>query len=82
MAKKLGENTFANWIGPQRFGSGRPVTAEVGRHVISGNWKDAVMTYLAMEGEAESEEAAAVRKKLEKMESLTISRRYTTMDGF
>ena len=64
LAKKLGENTFANWIGPQRFGSGRPVTAEVGRHVISGNWKDAVMTYLAMEGEAESEEAAAVRKKI------------------
>ena len=23
----LGEGVFPNWIGPQRFGSGRPVTA-------------------------------------------------------
>ena len=44
----LGAERFPNWIGPQRFGSGRPVTAEVGRHVIAGRFEDAVMAYLSM----------------------------------
>ncbi|MDG1555635.1 MAG: tRNA pseudouridine(13) synthase TruD [Candidatus Poseidoniaceae archaeon] len=61
MASKLGENKFPNWIGPQRFGSGRPVTAEVGRHVIAGDWKQAALTYIAMEGESENEDVAAFR---------------------
>jgi len=64
LARKMGENTFPNWIGPQRFGSGRPVTAEVGRHVVEGDWERAVMTYLAMEGEHEADEAAEVRRKI------------------
>ena len=34
MREKLGEGRFPNWIGPQRFGSGRAVTAEVGRRVV------------------------------------------------
>ena len=54
MAEKLGDNTFPNWIGPQRFGSGRPVTAEVGKHVIAEDWEKAVMTYIAMEGASEN----------------------------
>ena len=54
MAEKLGDNTFPNWIGPQRFGSGRPVTAEVGQHVIAEDWEKAVMTYIAMEGASEN----------------------------
>ena len=61
MASKLGENKFPNWIGPQRFGSGRPVTAEVGRHVIAGDWQQAALTYIAMEGESENEDVAAFR---------------------
>lgn len=61
MAKTLGEGHFPNWIGPQRFGSGRPVTPVVGRHVIHGEWEQAVMAYLSMEGEHEEEEARAVR---------------------
>ena len=61
MASKLGENKFPNWIGPQRFGSGRPVTAEVGRHVIAGDWKQAALTYIAMEGESENDDVAAFR---------------------
>ena len=51
MAEKIGEGVFPNWIGPQRFGSGRPVTPIVGRHVVSGDWKSAVMDYLSLEGD-------------------------------
>lgn len=61
MAATLGEGHFPNWIGPQRFGSGRPVTPVVGRHVIHGEWEQAVMAYLSMEGEHEEDEAKAVR---------------------
>ena len=38
LRQNLGEGIFPNWIGPQRFGSGRPVTAEVGKHVLAGNF--------------------------------------------
>ncbi len=62
MASKLGEDTFPNWIGPQRFGAGRPVTAEVGKHVIAGDWKKAALTYIAMAGESENLDVAAFRK--------------------
>ena len=50
LEQTLGAERFPNSIGPQRFGSGRPVTAEVGRHVIAGRFEDAVMTYLSMPG--------------------------------
>ena len=51
MKEKLGSELFPNWIGPQRFGAGRPVTPVVGRHVITNDWEGAVMSYLSMEGE-------------------------------
>ena len=63
MKDELGEGIFPNWIGPQRFGSGRPVTPIVGRHVVNGNWKSAVMDYLSMEGE-ENDEVQAFRKQI------------------
>ena len=66
MAEKLGENTFPNWIGPQRFGSGRPVTAEVGKHVIAEDWQQAVMTYIAMEGASENADVHAFRAHVRK----------------
>jgi len=61
LAHALGPNRFPNWIGPQRFGSGRPVTPYVGREVIAGDFEAAVMTYLSMEGPNEEAEAAAIR---------------------
>jgi len=64
MEAALGGNRFPNWIGPQRFGSGRPVTPHVGRHVVNEDWEQAVMTYLSMEGPNEGEEAQAVRKRI------------------
>ena len=51
-------------IGPQRFGSGRPVTPYVGRHVVMGEWEKAVMTYLSMEGPHEEAEAAQIRASI------------------
>lgn len=62
MASKLGADTFPNWIGPQRFGAGRPVTAVVGKHVIAEDWEQAVLTYVSMPGESENENVAAFRK--------------------
>ncbi len=62
MSQEYGTNKFPNWIGPQRFGKGRPVTSEVGRHVVAGNWKEAVMTYISMEGKKENEDVSIFRK--------------------
>ncbi|MCH1541253.1 MAG: tRNA pseudouridine(13) synthase TruD [Candidatus Poseidonia sp.] len=61
MDESLGQGLFPNWIGPQRFGSGRPVTPVVGSHVVRDQWEEAVMAYLSMEGENEEEEAKQVR---------------------
>jgi tRNA pseudouridine13 synthase len=61
LSQALGPNRFPNWIGPQRFGSGRPVTPYVGREVIAGDFEAAVMTYLSMEGPNEEPEAATIR---------------------
>ena len=63
MKEELGEGLFPNWIGPQRFGSGRPVTPVVGRHVIADDWESAVMSYLSMEGD-ENEDVSNFRKKV------------------
>lgn len=63
MKNELGEGLFPNWIGPQRFGSGRPVTPVVGRHVIADDWESAVMSYLSMEGD-ENEDVSNFRKKI------------------
>ena len=64
MEASLGANRFPNWIGPQRFGSGRPVTPHVGRHVVNEDWEQAVMTYLSMEGPNEEKEAHDVRQRI------------------
>ncbi|MGB0488477.1 MAG: tRNA pseudouridine(13) synthase TruD [Candidatus Poseidoniaceae archaeon] len=63
MKAELGEGLFPNWIGPQRFGSGRPVTPVVGRHVIADDWESAVMSYLSMEGD-ENEDVSNFRKTI------------------
>ena len=64
LEQTLGAERFPNWIGPQRFGSGRPVTAEVGRHVIAGRFEDAVMAYLSMPGTGEAPDVASFRARV------------------
>ncbi len=62
----IGEGLFPNWVGPQRFGSGRPVTAEVGKHVLNGDFEQATLTYLSMEGYDENTEVAKFRTLIRK----------------
>ena len=62
MSEKLGENVFPNWIGPQRFGSTRPVTPEVGRAVVSENFQEAVNLYLGMKGLNDGDETELFRE--------------------
>ena len=64
MEEKLGAGRFPNWIGPQRFGSGRAVTAEVGRSVVQHQWEEAVHTYISKEGDHESPDVAAFREHI------------------
>jgi tRNA pseudouridine13 synthase len=57
------ENTggIPNFFGVQRFGISRPITHIVGKHLIEGNLKEAVMSYLADIFPEESEEAKHAR---------------------
>lgn len=61
LAKAMGSDAFPNWIGPQRFGSTRPVTPQVGAAVIEGDFERAVNLYVGMEGAKEGREAEAFR---------------------
>lgn len=62
-AKALGSRV-PNFFGAQRFGSLRKNTHLVGKLVIQGKLRDAVMNYLTFVEEGEEEDALAARKKL------------------
>ncbi|MFD1640627.1 tRNA pseudouridine(13) synthase TruD [Halohasta litorea] len=51
-----------NWFGQQRFGSQRPVTHEVGLDIVRGEWREAVLSYVANPFETEREETRAARQ--------------------
>jgi tRNA pseudouridine13 synthase len=55
---------FPNFFGLQRFGSIRPITHVVGRHLVRGEFKEAVDAYVANPIEGEGEEAFAARTGL------------------
>jgi tRNA pseudouridine13 synthase len=57
---------FPNYFGIQRFGIIRPITHEVGRFILRGDFKKAVMTYIANPLKEEAKESYLLRKKLEK----------------
>ncbi|MEM4292650.1 MAG: tRNA pseudouridine(13) synthase TruD [Thermoplasmata archaeon] len=57
---------FPNFFGIQRFGVYRPVTHIVGREIVKGRIKEAVLTYIANPVEEEAEETKWIREKLEK----------------
>jgi tRNA pseudouridine13 synthase len=50
-----------NWFGQQRFGSRRPVTHEVGLNIVAGEWREAVLSYVANPFETEPETTQAAR---------------------
>ena len=62
LEKRLGKGRFPNFVGPQRFGAGRPVTAEVAKFLLTGDIEGAVSTYIGFPGPEEQEETAAFRK--------------------
>lgn len=55
---------FPNFFGLQRFGSIRPITHIVGRHLVRGEFKEAVDAYVANPIEGEDEETFEVRRQL------------------
>ena len=62
MKERLGDGIFPNWIGPQRFGGVRAVTAEVGKNIIENDFEKAVDTYIGMISQFENEEVSKFRK--------------------
>lgn len=52
---------FPNFFGVQRFGSLRPITHIVGRHIVRGEFEQACMAYAANPVPEESEEARSAR---------------------
>ena len=55
---------FPNFFGLQRFGSIRPITHVVGRHIVHGEFKEAVDAYVANPIAGEGEEAFEARTEL------------------
>src|SRR5712691_1875140 len=55
---------FPNSFGIQRFGSVRPITHVVGRHIVRGEFREAVDSYVANPIEGESPESFRVRSSL------------------
>ena len=51
-----------NWFGQQRFGSQRPVTHEVGLDIVRGEWREAVLSYVANPFETERETTRSARE--------------------
>jgi len=57
---------FPNFFGMQRFGSLRPITHIVGRHIVRGEFREAVNAYVANPLEGEAEASFDAREALEK----------------
>jgi len=55
---------FPNFFGVQRFGSVRPITHVVGRHLVRGEFQEAVDAYVANPLDGESPESYGVRATL------------------
>lgn len=55
---------FPNFFGIQRFGTVRPITHIVGRHLVRGEFREAVLAYVANPLEGEDPESYGVRAAL------------------
>jgi len=53
-----------NFFGHQRFGTVRPITHMVGKHIVRGQWDDATLTFLAKSSEHEHLESKKARQQL------------------
>jgi tRNA pseudouridine13 synthase len=59
---------FPNFFGTQRFGSVRPITHLIGKDLIKGDFKGAVMRYVANPSDGEDSEANDARRRLQETE--------------
>jgi tRNA pseudouridine13 synthase len=57
---------FPNFYGVQRFGIMRPITHIVGKYIINGDFKKAIMSYIANPIKGENEDTYKLRDELEK----------------
>jgi tRNA pseudouridine13 synthase len=60
-----GRVAVPNVFGHQRFGSHRPVTHEVGLHVVREEWRQAVLTYVGNPADSEPERTQAARETVD-----------------
>lgn len=67
------KDQIPSFFGVQRFGTVRPVTHLVGREILEGDFKEAVMIYLSKEFEGESEDVKRVRKNLREGEDFRVA---------
>lgn len=58
------DGKMPNYFGEQRFGSARPITHQVGRLILKGDYEEAVWTYIAKPYESEYKSIRKVRKDL------------------
>ncbi|GAB3325141.1 tRNA pseudouridine(13) synthase TruD [Haloplanus salinarum] len=62
-----GRPAVPNVFGHQRFGSRRPVTHEVGLHVVREEWRAAVLAYVGNPAETEPERTRTARATVEEV---------------
>jgi tRNA pseudouridine13 synthase len=53
-----------NFFGHQRFGTTRPITHLVGKHILQGEWEEAALTFLAKPSVYEHPQSRQVRQQL------------------
>ncbi|MFB6245350.1 MAG: tRNA pseudouridine(13) synthase TruD [Candidatus Nanohaloarchaea archaeon] len=58
------DGKFPNYFGEQRFGSTRPITHQVGRLILKGEFEEAVWTYIAKPYDQEYSSIRKVREEL------------------
>ena len=75
---------FPNFFGIQRFGVIRPITHVVGKNIVKGDLKKAVMSYIANPIKGENDDAFMIREKLQRdldfNEALKYYPRYLTFE--
>jgi tRNA pseudouridine13 synthase len=62
-----GRVAVPNVFGHQRFGSRRPVTHEVGRHVVREEWREAVLAYVGNPADSEPERTQEARATVDEV---------------
>jgi tRNA pseudouridine13 synthase len=58
------DGKFPNYFGEQRFGSSRPITHQVGRHILREEFEEAVWTYIAKPYDSEYKSIRKTREEL------------------